>query len=466
MVSSNLAERFSEDSYATRPEVARALGTNLIDSIWNQILDYRKGFQNQTGLVDVYKDPLVVNLCNSVVRRVGVISARFMKAYEDYSALKVGSIERNTVRGDMFKAILRYVAKAKGIIINDIAIENVILGRNTNLLYTPLVNYYNALVKFEQSSSYVVDETMIASYLELLNGGGELLSFYRTNEITVPSQKVLINREYEGIPTNQIEAMMSNLIDFINNPNLEVPSKLATINYVFNYVRPFESFNEEICVILMKCALATSGVGSVAALMPIEIVLSNDKDGLANAFKESQKSKDLTYYVLESSKLFDECITYMLDRIVQVTRDEAEKAFFSEKPGFYEETPVQSEPTPAPTYVTPEPVKPVEKPRKVEVAPKAEPHVDLSHYEQLDEKALKAAANELLESDPYLRPAQAHFFVRHSTKGKYYTIQQFKKAEGVVYETARTSMDNLAKRGYYRREQVKNKFVYTPISKE
>jgi predicted transcriptional regulator len=50
--------------------------------------------------------------------------------------------------------------------------------------------------------------------------------------------------------------------------------------------------------------------------------------------------------------------------------------------------------------------------------------------------------------------------------GKFYTIQQFKKAEGVVYETARTSMDNLAKRGYYRREQVKNKFVYTPISKK
>ena len=75
-------------------------------------------------------------------------------------------------------------------------------------------------------------------------------------------------------------------------------------------------------------------------------------------------------------------------------------------------------------------------------------------------------AQNLLEQDPFLKKGQAHFYVRHCTMGKYYTIQQYKKCEGCVYETARTSMDNLAKLGYYRREQVKNKFVYTPISKE
>ena len=83
-----------------------------------------------------------------------------------------------------------------------------------------------------------------------------------------------------------------------------------------------------------------------------------------------------------------------------------------------------------------------------------------------DEKSLNIMEEDLLESDPLLRPAQAHFYVRHCTLGKFYTIQQFKKAEGCVYETARTSMDNLAKRGYYKREQVKNKFVYTPIKRD
>ena len=65
-----------------------------------------------------------------------------------------------------------------------------------------------------------------------------------------------------------------------------------------------------------------------------------------------------------------------------------------------------------------------------------------------------------------LRKTQAHFYARHCSLGKYYTIQQFKKMEKVVYETARTSMDMLAKLGYYKKEQIKNKFVYTPIERK
>ena len=74
--------------------------------------------------------------------------------------------------------------------------------------------------------------------------------------------------------------------------------------------------------------------------------------------------------------------------------------------------------------------------------------------------------NDLLEMDPMLKKSQAHFYVHHCTQGRYYTIQQFVKFEGCVYETGRTSMDDLAKLGYYRRDQIKNKFVYTPINKE
>lgn len=474
MANNSLEIRFTDDSYATRPEVARALGTNLIDSIWKQILDYRHGFASESGLYDVYKEPLSIVLCTNVVKKMNALSERFSRALENYSAMRVNSIERNTLRVDMFKFALRSVAKVKGIIINDIALENIVSGRNTNLLYEPLVNYFNALMRFEENPSSPIDESLLANYLEILSGG-ELISFYRTSEIAVPSQKVLINREYNGAPVNQIEPMMSNLIDFINRPNFEISIKAAIVAYMMNYIKPFESFNEEITALLIKCVLAKAGLKDAASVIPLEIILSNDKDGLANASRESQKSKDLTYYALEVSRLFDEALSSLLDRIVQVTRDEVEKEMFKEpdepeepahsaaeptpvyEQSFASSYVVKPEPAPAPTYVKPRPkVEPVSN----------EPKVNVQAYQQLDEKALRAAAEELLESDPHLRPAQAHFYVRHCSVGKYYTIQQFKKAEGVVYETARTSMDNLAKRGYYRREQVKNKFVYTPISKE
>ena len=37
------------------------------------------------------------------------------------------------------------------------------------------------------------------------------------------------------------------------------------------------------------------------------------------------------------------------------------------------------------------------------------------------------------------------------------------KTEKTVYETARTSMEDLANRGFYRKLQIGKKFVYTPI---
>ena len=72
---------------------------------------------------------------------------------------------------------------------------------------------------------------------------------------------------------------------------------------------------------------------------------------------------------------------------------------------------------------------------------------------------------DLLESDPSLKKGEAYFYARHCTMNKRYTIAQYKKELGCAYETARTSMEHLAELGYYRKEQVKNKFVYTPINR-
>ena len=84
----------------------------------------------------------------------------------------------------------------------------------------------------------------------------------------------------------------------------------------------------------------------------------------------------------------------------------------------------------------------------------------------LDEKEACRLEQHLLELDPSLKKGEAKFYARHCTLGKKYTIAQYKKAIGCVYETARTSMDHLAELGYYRKEQLKNKYVYSPIPRK
>lgn len=68
----------------------------------------------------------------------------------------------------------------------------------------------------------------------------------------------------------------------------------------------------------------------------------------------------------------------------------------------------------------------------------------------------------LIEIDPTMRLHQAQFYSNHRFVGRFYTISQFKEFAGCSYETARTSMDYLTSIGLYRKEALKNKFVYTP----
>ena len=138
MSNPNLAIRFTDEVYASRSEVSRTLGTSLIEPIWQNILEYRSSYQSLIGLTDVNKEPFEVILCSNVVNKATYLTKRFDKVKEEFDLLKDGSFEKNTFSVDMFKAALKQIARMKGIIINDIALENIIYGRNTNLLYQPL----------------------------------------------------------------------------------------------------------------------------------------------------------------------------------------------------------------------------------------------------------------------------------------------------------------------------------------
>ena len=463
MSTNNLAVRFTDETYASRQQVARELGTNLIDSIWKQILDYRKDYVAQLNIFDVAKMPLSVTLTDNIVNNSRRIFEKIKSSSEDFTDLKDKSIEKEVLSKDMLKSSLRYLAHFKEIIINDIALDNIVKGNNSDLLYEPLTRYLEAVKSISVYDFNRIDENLIAQFLQILYGNNELLSFYRTKEIQIPSQKVLINREYAGAPVALIETMMNATLNFINNENNDLVIRLATTLYMFNYIKPFERFNEEISILIVKCLLSKTADKTYASILPLEALILEEKDVLNIASKEVQKTRDLTYYLNEIVRLLDDVISSFNNRLIQLSRDSLEEEYFDKKPTVETTEKVKEIKEEAPIVL-----KDVESAKE-----KVTPHISNNHpavnvhlFEELDEKSLNKAAQNLLESDPNLRASQAHFYVRHCTLGKYYTIQQYKKCERVVYETARTSMEYLARAGYYRREQVKNKFVYTPISKE
>lgn len=468
-----LAIKFTDEKYCSRQEVARALGTNLIDTFWSNIKRYRSQYAQSLSLYDISKNNYFVTLTSSLNDKSVILSNKIGRVFLKMNELEKDSYERKQVIFEMTKKSLNYVSKKLGILVNDLALENIIKDINNNSLYEPIQNYYRALKFIEANFSMPIDIDLLANFLEILNGSGELISFFRTKELSSSSQRVLINREYNGAPTALIENMMDNLMEFINKGSVNIVIKLAAVSYMFNYIKPFEAHNEEIAILLMKAILAKGGLENYAIYVPIENTLVENSNELNDYRKETQRSNDLTYYVNAFIPCLDEATSSVLDKIVQISRDLAEKAYFNDEGKTIEESLIEEKHKQEEIIeknIDEESVKVVNGNKTKEKTNKLEetnnnPAIDLSSFKDFDEKALNKAAENLLESDPNLRPAQAHFFVRHCTMGKYYTIQQFKKAEKCVYETARTSMDNLARRGYYRREQIKNKFVYTPISK-
>ena len=138
-----------------------------------------------------------------------------------------------------------------------------------------------------------------------------------------------------------------------------------------------------------------------------------------------------------------------------------------------EEAPKKIEPAPSPAPKE-EPVKKeIKEEKKVEKKPLKE-EVEEKDYddiafssipEKIDEAKAKRLEEHLLELDTRLSKKQAYFYARHCTLGKYYSIEQYKKACKCVYETARKGMEELTIFGYYKKIKVRKKFLYTPVRK-
>jgi Fic family protein len=306
---------------------------------------------------------------------------------------------------------------------------------------------------------------------------------------------------YTCAPTALIEPMMESLFNFIANSTLSAASKAAIAYYYINYIKPFADYSDEIAVLIAKAILAHEALGEVGVLLPLESLLDENQEEIARLFTEVQKTCDTTYFLNFALKQMERKCDDLLDEIAQLKANAMRRDFYRpeekkqettsyvvEQPSLFdmsnEEPEPRPEPRPAP--VVKEEVKPVEQPK---VEPKPEPIIEAKKEEPaikvneepevqaeqiavsyippaIDEKQALRLEQHLLELDPSLRKHEAHFYARHCTLGKSYTIAQYKRMIGCVYETARTAMDHLVELGYYRKDSSNKKFIYTPIPRK
>ena len=510
MPSNELAIRFTEGKYATKSEVGKELRMSMFDNIWSNILSYRSGFNRYLSIRSIDKNQLVICFCPSVNALVNSADMKLIRLMKDSSRLSIVNGEAKRFEDECLIRSLKCVAKDHECETSDNYLRSLIHGdiREPSPSVKILSRYLDALNFIKKSYVNPIDVNFMAELYSRLMGTSELTTFYRTTEDTNRENRVLIDRIYTSAPVYLIDSMMENLFSFLASSTLSSASKAAVAYYYINYIRPFATFSDEIALLIAKAIMAHDDLGEVGALIPIESLLSENQEEIARLFVEVQKTSDTTYFLNFALKQIEAKCDELFDFIARMKADTLKADFYREDPkpaapatSYVVEQPslfdsINEEPAPAPApapRVEPQPVvrpveqpqpaptpvveqpKPVEQPEVEEVKVEEPVQAQEAQQEQIavayippaiDEKQALRLEQHLLELDPSLRKHEAHFYARHCTLGKSYTIAQYKRMIGCVYETARTAMDHLVELGYYRKDSSNKKFIYTPIPRK
>ena len=476
MASNELALRFTEETYATKAEVSKELKMSLIDNIWSNILNYRSNFNKYLSIRSIEKNQLVICFCPSISASLNALQSKLFKGYKDYSRLSLVNGDQAYFQTASIIKALDALKREYDLSVDDFYLRNLVNGDakeisgENRILY----RYQKSLDFVAKNFKREIDIDYLADLYSVFTENHELTSFYRTQEDNNPENKILIDRIYTCAPVHLIDQMMNSLFDFINNSPINSLCKAIATYYYVNYVRPFPLHSDEIALLLAKSVLAHYDFDEYAAYLPLETLLYQDANLIAKISVDVQRTNDLTYFINYMVKFMEKSYEEVNDILVRRDVNAIRKDFYrlDEEPAVE----IKEEVKPAPI---PEPVKIVEREVIIEPAPAPAPKVAEKVVTEvkeeiavsyippvLDEKQAARLEEHLLELDPSLKRGQAKFYARHCTMGKRYTIQQYKKAIGCAYETARTSMDHLVELGYYRKEAVKNKYVYTPMKQK
>ena len=504
MAGNDYAMRFTEDKYATKLEVGRELKVSSVDPFWSNILSYRSHFYHYLTIRTIEKNMLLFCGCPAINSCVNNLEVKLIRVNRECAMLVPNSKEARNVDYTFKKEIINLLNECEQLGVGEDFIANVLRGEVVSAIPNNmlLVNYLNALNYIKRAYVNPIDEDFLAELYAKLLGTEELTTFYRNSEDRNPENRVLIDRVYTSAPVTLIGTMMNSLFTFISSSTLPTSLKAMITFFYINYVKPFAKYSEEVALLMAKAVLAHEAFGDAVVTLPLERLLVLPREESARIYVEVQKTADVTYFIDYVYRYLNKYCDSFLDDMAKAKVSEMREDFYQvDEDKEIEEVEIPEEPhvetidlfassdeaekeepkaefkvvPPVEEKVEYKPEPQVEaRPAEVEMPKKKTVKVTYVQEElavayipvALDEKQAVLLEQDLLERDPELKKGEAKFYARHCTKGKKYTIAQYKKSLRCAYETARTSMDHLAELLYYRKEKIKNKYVYIPVERE
>ena len=313
-------KKFSNEIYATKNDIVKAMKTPLVDGIWTQVLEYRGDFYESLSLTNYDANRFSVCMTPSISKRLNSFERRLTTILNQYSRLQ-RNLANEFFKHKVYKKILKIIAKKYNVDTQDTVLDGIIDGTITYNLPTDqliLQRYYSCLADIEENYLQDIDENTIGDFYSKLMGTDELTSYYRKTD-TDKYSGYSIGRIKIGVAPQHIENAVEQLIKFINYDNQGLIVKAVATLYDIYYIRPFENYSEEIAVLMLKKVLAYNDVNSIAALLCFEALLEN-KEELESKILDCQKYCDLTYL-----------ITYVLNKVEPLVDKIADEIAESQK---------------------------------------------------------------------------------------------------------------------------------------
>lgn len=422
MVRNDEGKKFTDDAYARKEDVRALYNISDIAPIWSKVLSYRSFFNEECELQD--KEGNHYQVC--LTKKILSLSYNLQRKLRNDKRM-LSSLSKEGQDQFLFqrkKNALSLTAKKNGINITNSTLDSITGGTRESLSSSLFLiqAYADAYRKETGVCSFSIDS--IHQINNCLLGKEE----EENPSLREKPSEDLFNT-LSDFPVERIPSAMDCLNRFLNQDSIPLLLRALGILYFFFSVRPYAYFNEETAALAAKVFLSSSGLGLTGYSLDFEsIAFSKD----FQRRKSCETSLDLTYFLLPA-------LNYMSHS------QEAGQALLVNLKNIPVETSTEETKTDIP----------VENRTRAQALP--------FFPKGKNAREVEETARNLRQIYPYLKKKQAHFYAGHCTIGLHYTIEQFKRCEDTVYETARTSREGLAQRGFYKKEMLGKKFVYTPI---
>ena len=473
MSTSDMGLRFSGfDKYSSKRQVSRELGINTIDGIWSNIVAYRANFSINLNLKSFDRAAYCLVQTPYITQTLAQFESKLNRIAMSYFQLVSQNQKDALTRISFNKCLISLAFKYNNLTADPNYFTRLILGNISAIDPKTIVfhNYLSCLRTIKGSLNDSFDVDYVAKLYSTITSNNELVQLYRSSELLDMNHRVLVNPDFHPASPSAIDSMMDELYEFVDASPLSATIKAIIACFHITETVPFDAFSEEIGLLVLKSIIAMSGIGEVISFADFETILK-PTDELRDSIKEVNRTKDITYYIDAVIRSLSPKLDELLQNFELAKAESIEKEFYSKdsvNTDIFEEKideEFEVEETIEVVSESDDRVGEVEFVEQTNLETKIEIAIP-SFRVGFNEQDAKLLERHLIESDPRLKTNEAKFFARHCTMGKFYSIRQFQNTMDTAYETARKSMDSLVSLGYYRKEAIKNKFVYTPIKKK